>query len=255
MSWVKPIGVGTITAVLGTVSTYWLKSVPILWVGVVLFFVCTASALVGGWLIGKAKATRLGKFRDVLAQLNQRHQALLQDQAKSTMETYVSEFFDLLCEKPTLAHLHAGVIFLLDRDDNNWLVASGFSAKKGKSKKRFFVGDQKPDGNEPGAPGAAGIAFIERRSLIVRFDGNGRADHPMYQKFQLKPTTTYRSFVVSPIRWNGHSVGVLSLESHKKHAFPKDEAAWYEAFADDVGNALYHFGELEEAPPSTKTPA
>jgi len=243
-SWLKPIAVGTISATLGPLSTHWLTAYPVLWIAVVFFIVCTTSALVGGWMIGKAKTKRLSIYCELLTRLNQMQQAAIEDKVEESMERYIGDFFDAVCEQPTLEHVHAAAIFLLDDKDPDWLVAWGFSSKKGKSAKRFFVGKQTGDREDRAAPGVAGTVFIEGKPQIVNLDRKGRADHPMYHRFREKSTSAYRSFVVSPIRWNGKPVGVLSLESNTRKVFTDDEKPWYQAFADSVGNALYHFGRV-----------
>jgi putative methionine-R-sulfoxide reductase with GAF domain len=204
--------------------------------GVALVFALAISFTTGA-LVRRAARKQAETYVDVLAKLYARQQ---QTFASSNIEAYVQEYFRLICEESSLRTLNNGVAFLLDQS-NSWLVASFFSAHKGRSSKRFFVGSEKQQ-HHTSAPGVSGTAFRENRVIIVRFRRGGRANNPMYHRFTVRPTSEYRCFAACPIRVGGKPVGILSLESNRKYGIVSSQTAYYQALADCLGNAIYQLG-------------
>jgi putative methionine-R-sulfoxide reductase with GAF domain len=242
-AWANAIIANLIAAGLCALGAWWWKVFPAVWVALPVFAVCIISTLISVALVARAKHRRVQTFCSVLEALNNHQHAAITRGDRAAFKHCAAQFFETLCEQPNLPHLHAGVIFIVERRDPTWLVASFFSGKKGKSAKRFFVGKSEGVSTEtaaPGAPGAAGTAFLRNSPLIVRFNAKGHADNPMYHQFHIKPTSAYRSFIVCPIRWNGNPIGVLSLESTTTYAFSENEAIWYQLIADYLAVPVYN---------------
>jgi putative methionine-R-sulfoxide reductase with GAF domain len=239
-AWANAIIANLVAAGLWAVGAWWWKVFPAVWVALALFAVCTISTLISVTLVARAKHRRVQTFCSVLEVLHMHQHVAITRGDRTAFQQCVAQFFETLCEQPNLPHLHAGVIFIVERRDPTWLVASFFSGKKGKSAKRFFVGKSEGASMETAAPGAAGTAFLRNSPSIVRFDGKGHADNPMYHQFHIKPTSAYRSFIVCPIRWNGSPIGVLSLESTTTNAFSENEAIWYQLIADYLAVPVYN---------------
>lgn len=244
-AWVQAIVGGVIAAgIWEGIAHSWQISTA-LWIPILIFVTFTLSSLLSGWLIGRRKVQRVRTYCSILHDIIKEQHAGLEGGDRGALEKAVSKFFGILCDSTTLNHVHGGVIFSVDNKDPQWLVTTMFSAKKGRSAKKFFVGHQNGGAQEGSAPGAAGTAFLQNSPLIVRFGLKGRPDNRMYHQFHLKPTSTYRSFIVSPIRWKDKPIGVLSLESTIRNGFAEGEKIWYQLIADQLAVILYNIGKLD----------
>lgn len=205
-------------------------------------------------LIGKLRSQEIHGYYLLLSNLSAIIQAALTSVSnKDELDNLIQDYFSAIFLSLGKDSITGAGIIVPDDSAPEWLYFWKMNAGQVLSPKRFYIGSEENVNSQTHPRGVAGSVYLNDKASIVNIidRASGDTDAPAFHKFDMKSlkqprySVPYDSFICLPIHRDKKVIGVLSIESQKRHSFDAYSVEFLQPIADQLGTIFYISDRIE----------